>query len=421
MRFSNLIRCVLLCVGLHVGAASAIGTYIPAQGRVDMVYDDKRDIVYISSAGDVLRYRVQDGTFLSPVMVGGQLRGMDLSPDGNTLAIADADSSQTSMWVQLVDLSTLAVRRIDAPKAYMESGSWAVSFAYDNSLMVTSSFAGSGWVPLRRFRLYGKSKVIGTNITQNTMVAASGDRKVIAFAQSNISDGRWGRYNAASDAIVYRDWYTNGTSWFNYEIATNFNGSQYAIPTYGGTMIYDSAYTKVATFGTYAGPQPIGVAYHPVEHLAYFPWAQTSEVRVYDMDALAPVGSYDFVSTFTSNGNSAYQSGRTKLSADGSLLMVTVAGGVRILRMYPALSAQAISMRATPGMKNRIQLKGSIGNGGNLQYEIVDGPLHGSLLSSGSRVAYLPAAGYVGGDSFVYRVRYGRATADARVSISVGP
>jgi hypothetical protein len=246
------------------------------------------------------------------------------------------------------------------------------------------------------------------------MVSASGDRRSIAFAEADSSGGPWGRYQPATGEIVRR---YDGTSWFNFEIATNANGSQYAIPTYGGTFVYNSAYANIATFGTYAGPQPIGVAYHPVDSLAYFSWAETSEVKVYDMDALAPVGSYDFENDFDHTGNGAYNEGRTKLSGDGSLLMVTVEGGVRILRMYAPLKAEPISARAPGTSRRKIALKGSVGNGGPVHYEIVRQPLHGRVILSRGFATYW-RTGSTTSDSFVYRVRYGRAVADAVVTIT---
>src|SRR6185369_6371980 len=70
---------------------------ISAPGRVDMVYDPGRDVVYITSGSSVLRYQLTAGTFLSPFALGGNLMGMDLSPDGNTLMVADS-SATTNVW-----------------------------------------------------------------------------------------------------------------------------------------------------------------------------------------------------------------------------------------------------------------------------------------------------------------------------------
>lgn len=417
--FCKLLACLFL---LACGSAQAVGTFVPAPYRTDMAYDDQRGLVYIASGGEILRYRVATGTFLPPVVLGGSLRGVDISPDGGTLAVADGTVDGDTLRVHVVDLQTLAIGRLEAPLAWYELGTWAVSYAHDGSLYASSSFAGSGSTPLRRFSADdGSVQVVAESVGQNTMLAASGDRTMIAFAESNGSNGSWGRIDAVTGQVVRSAW-EQGTSWFNFEIATNATGSQYAIPTYGGTFIYDASFARVATFGVYAGPQPTGVAYHPVDSLAYFPWAGTSEVRVYDMEFLEPVGAYDLEQQFNHTGNWAYGVGRTRLSGDGSLLMVSVEGGVRILRMYTPLHADPVSARVQARksrLKSFVPLRGSIGNGGDIAYEIVSQPAHGKAAVAGGSATYVPEPGFTGSDSFVYRARYGRAWADATVTISV--
>lgn len=416
--FGRLLACMFLFV---CGSAQAMGTFVPAASRSDMAYDDQRGLVYIASGDRVLRYRVADGTFLSPVVTGGSLRGLDVSPDGRSLAVADSSHDAERVWVHVVDLDTLAATRLEAPVDFHEDGTWSVSYAYDGSLFATGRFAGSGWVPLRRFSADGEATVV-TEVMQDTMLSASGDRKVVAFAESNISDGRWGRIDAVTGQVVHRQWYEDGTSAFNYEIATNADGSQYAIPTYAGTLVYDAAYARVATIGEYAGGQPVGLAYHPVDDLAYFPWAGTSEVRVCDMEFVEPVGAYDLGQPFDHTGNWAYGAGRTRLSGDGSLLMVSVDGGVRILRMYAPLRADPVTARIDARkarLKSLIPLRGVVGNGGKLAYEIVTQPAYGRAALAGASATYTPLPGFSGTDSFVYRVRYGRAWADATVTVSV--
>src|SRR4051794_12940432 len=63
---------------LHVGSASAVGTFIPSANRADMVHDAARSMIYITDGGSVLRYQVPSGTFLPPIVLGGQLRGIDI-------------------------------------------------------------------------------------------------------------------------------------------------------------------------------------------------------------------------------------------------------------------------------------------------------------------------------------------------------
>jgi hypothetical protein len=417
MGIKQLFAVCVLWLGMHAVPALAEGVFIAAPSRVDMVYDDQRDLVYISSGTQVLRYRVATASFLQPIELGGELSGIDLSPDGKTLAVADRSSNGSQLWVNAVRLDDLHVSKLVAEKAdELESGTWAVSFAFDGSLYATSRFSGSGWVQMRRFDVDTGAVSPLAEIMQDTMLASSGDGKTIAFAEANISDGRWGLYDVPTGGIVRRQWYDDGTSWFNYEISADAMGGQFAIPTYGGTYIYNEVYQHIATLGEYAGPQPIAAAYHPVEPLIFFPWAQTREVRVYDSLTLQPVDSFDFEDDFQATGN-AFEQGRTRLSRDGSLLMVSVAGGVRILRMYAPLSADSVSTMNNRRVNN-VRLAGAIGNGGRLAYSIASQPAHGRVVAHGNYATYMPYGSYRGVDSFRYRVHYGQATVEAVVTVN---
>jgi hypothetical protein len=219
---------------------------------------------------------------------------------------------------------------------------------------------------------------------------------------------------------VRRQWYEDGTGWYNYEIAADRYGTQFAIPTAGGTFVYNDAYQKIGTLGLYANDQPIAAAYHPVEEIAYFPWTPTNEIRAYDMTTLTQIGSYDFGIPFGPVYNWAFVQGRTRLSRDGSLLMVTTDGGVGLQQLYASLQAAEVPVATGIDQSVDIALQGSIGNGGALSYVVAQPPTHGTVTLNGAVATYAPSPGYVGSDAFAYSVHYGRAVASAAVDISVG-
>ncbi len=73
-------------------AASTAGVSlvsINAPDRVDMVYSSGQGVLFITSGSSILRYNVKTRSFLSAIDLGGSLNGIDLSPDGTTLAVAD--------------------------------------------------------------------------------------------------------------------------------------------------------------------------------------------------------------------------------------------------------------------------------------------------------------------------------------------
>ncbi len=409
-----------LVVFAFTAPAWAVGTFISAPQRVDMVHDSKRNVIYISEADHVLRYDVTSGAMLpSIVLEGSSLGGLDISPDNEKLVVADRNGVDTASWVYVVDLDNLSHQRYAAGAHSTEGGMFTAVYGADNNIYTTSTYNGSGNVPLRRLNPATFTWTELATVRQNTMLSASGDGNTIAFAESNSSGGMWGLIDIPTGSIVRRSSYSDATGWYNYEIATDRFGAQFSIPVYGGTFVYDDVYQKVATLGQYAGPQPIGAAYHPVERVAYFPWAQTQEVKVYDMNTFTQIGSHNFEFTFTSNGNHAFQNGRAKLSRDGSILMATVGNGVRFTNLYSPLSAANVSASTVGGVPVAIPLAGSVGNGGIIEYSLVSGPANGNVTISGNTATYTSTTNFVGNVTFAYRATYGRETRDATVSVAV--
>jgi PKD repeat protein len=413
---------VLFSLQMRVEAA---GTFIPAGSRADIVHDAQRDTLYISSGAQILRYRLATSSFLAPWSIGGNLRGMDLSPDGNMLAVADETRTDSSVWIWLIDLSTGAADRISFPRAFEEGGTWSVAYGNDGAVLVTGTFEGSGFVPLRRYDpATGATTVVPVppfhgEITQNSMLTASGDATHVGFEQSNSSDGPFGRYRVADGDIISKA-LSAGTGLFNFEIGVNRDGTQYAIVSEWGCVIADSTLAKTRTLGGFR-TGPIGVAYHPVEPTVYFSWATTSEVRAFDTNTYGQIATYEAESAFNGPFYYGYERGRLKTSRDGSLLFVTVDGGVRYFRLYDPLVAVDRAAVTTQNVSVPVVLSGTVGNGGTLSYSILAEPAHGVLTGTAPDLIYTPESGYSGPDGFTYAAVYGRATAPATVSITVRP
>ncbi len=350
-------RFALALVGVFLlltpGATRASGTFISAPNRVDMAYDQARSILYISSGSSVLRYSLLTNQFLTAFSLAGSLGGMDISPDGNRLLVADRQRVGNRIEIFEIDLTTGVSKRVYFNRSFGEGGTFTVAFGNDGAALISSTFEGSGPVTLRRYDpASGASSDLAT-IDQDTMLTASADGSVIGLAESNSSDGPFDRYRVLDGNLLRESGYSNGTSWFNYEIGVSRDGSQYAIPTYGGTFLYDSDLQGIATIGQYAGGQPIGVVYDPFADVVYFAWAGTSEVRAFDTNTFTQIAAYDFQSAFSSPGDTAFVEGRLKISRDGSYLFATVNGGVRFLQI--AVNATVSGAVTLEGAINRAQ------------------------------------------------------------------
>lgn len=412
--------------------AHAVGTFISAPSRFDHIHDTKRNLIYISSQNFILRYRISDGTFLSPIQLSGSLGGVDISPDGDTLAVANRTATGTTSnnSFYLINLPDSTVRTVSFPGIPYESGTWTVAYGSDGRLLISSRYGdatGSGWVPLRRFdpataQVDNLTPDSSQYIRGETMLCASGDRSVIAFAESNSSGGPLGTYRV-SDGVVTR----KSTSGFLYEIGVNGSGTQFAVPTTGGTVMYNSSFLPQVTIGNYDNGLPLAAAYHPTQPKIYFPWSRTGEVRVFDAGTLQPTGSYNFETSFDMPNPRAFITGRTKISRDGSLLAVSVSGGVRFVSLT-ALSANPQTVSVNEDSSVGITLTATnVTPGSFAAYSIVTGPQHGTLTASATQsvtekpYTYTPTANYYGSDSFVFQVSNSGQVSQAKVTINVNP
>src|SRR5437870_5405007 len=90
---------VLISFSLPAAYAATIGTIVPVVGAVqDLIYDPARNLVYIAnfSRSEVDIYSVADRRLTGNVPVGVQPGSLALSPDLNTLYVANLGSNTIS-------------------------------------------------------------------------------------------------------------------------------------------------------------------------------------------------------------------------------------------------------------------------------------------------------------------------------------
>jgi hypothetical protein len=308
----------------RAGATAKLNNFIPAPNRKDLVHDAVRNVLYITAGTEVLRYSFSSNQFLPPFELGGNLYGIDLSPDGQTLAVADRSRAAEYVWIHVVDLATGTNSRAFFNAARMEGGTYSVVFGGDNAVYTTSAFEGSGRVPFRRYDLStGRATEIQT-INQNTMLCASADRGMIAFAEGNSSAGRFGTYDLVKKAFVL----DSRTERFNWEVAISRDGALVAVPNYRTTTIVGESPRTIG--GSDGGP--VAAAFHPARDVVFFPWARSAEIRAYDTRTWKLLERIDFSDTFEHTGNHAFVNGRLRTSQDGAWLFCTVKGGVCYVR-----------------------------------------------------------------------------------------
>ena len=312
--------------------AEALGqiAFIPAPSRVDVAFDQARNTLYITSGSQLLRYRLSTATFDEPITLGGTLAGVDISPDGNLLAIGDAAVlADGNGSVHIYDIAHSRARTIEFDRwTDYENGSYSVAFGRDGALLVTTTFNGSSDPPVRRFDLANSDAltIVGW-MRQNGMLAASADRSVIAWAGAGVSNGPLALWNVAESRFTT----TTDLGTFVYEISPNRDGSRIAVPVYTRSYVLDSALQLISAFGDWGQGFPQTVAYSPTTDIVYGAVHNSSTVALYEGSTGARIDACTVTGRFDSLGNFAYQSGRMKVSPDGSRVFVTTEGGVSVI------------------------------------------------------------------------------------------
>lgn len=320
-----------LATTLSANASSNPTTgFISAPNRADIAYDSARGVLYISGSDSLLRYDMTARSFLSPIYLGGSTLGMDISPDGTTLAVANSSRGATKNFIDLVNLNSGSSSRVGFNLGFGEGGTYTVAYDSAGKLLVSSRYEGSGWVPLRKYDPASQQVSSIGSVRQDSMLTASADNSAIAITESNISSGPFGIYRTGDTS--YTSNHTLG--WFTFEIGISNNGQQVAVPTYFGTFIDDPS-VIIPSIGTYAGQAPIGVAYSPTSDVMYFPFAQSNFIAAYSTVTGQQLERFTVPGTFDWTGNHAFVEGRTRVADDSSYLFSTLDNGVYFASLAP--------------------------------------------------------------------------------------
>ncbi|MBL8298697.1 MAG: hypothetical protein JNN30_10165 [Rhodanobacteraceae bacterium] len=337
-------KMIMLCM-----AAAAVGVVTAnAATYVDLPITNARDhafngnLLYVTSGNQLHRFDLSTCTHYSPLTLGQRLLGVEASPDGRYLAVANGAVINGNVQVFLFDrFGQRAPRTISYPAAFGESGSYMVSWEGSSSLLISGTYAGSGWTPLRRYNVLTGALAQVRSVTQNTMLAASANGQATALAESNISSGPVHVLDAASSTVGA----SVNTNWFVFEVAVNSDASRLIVPTYSGTFVYQrqgTSLSQTGTIGAYADYGPVAAAFSPdgsrivTASYAWTPNPTRQGILLYDAQTLARISTIDPY-PFSWTGNYALGAGRLTLSHDGNWLAATLNDRVRLYDVHAEL------------------------------------------------------------------------------------
>jgi hypothetical protein len=178
----------------------------------DLIFDPHRNLLYISTANGTLeRYDLTAHELLSPFDVGTSLYGMDITLDGQWLYVTEdeIDNPNGLAFLHKVNLNNGNVTDLAYQKdSVTEGGSWDIKITPYEIALLTASFNGSGYVPLRQLDLLTDEISIRADapgsmpqnaVSQDTMIYCGTDRSLFLLTEANSSNGPAFTYDCATD------------------------------------------------------------------------------------------------------------------------------------------------------------------------------------------------------------------------------
>ncbi|MGH9176330.1 MAG: Ig-like domain-containing protein, partial [Vicinamibacterales bacterium] len=308
---------------------------LPLTSIRDFVYDNRRRQLFVTTEETVERLNLATMGWLEPLLVGNNLSGIDITPDGASLYVAERLANVTQGFIRKVNLDDGSVTNLTYDLATREVGAFDVAIASTGLAFVTTLFTGSGgWVPFRQLDTSTDALTIRTDdpgvrsgeIGSVTRIYRSADGNWMLVMEGTASTGPMFTYSAISDNFPA---FTEiGTRLFWVPAAINYDGSLVALNLFDGDLeIRDESLDLVTTI-----PQtgrPSGLIFDPVRDVLYR--AGTSEIIVMETGTFAeafrfPIG--DAIDPMQFSGARPMA-----MSDEGRVLFLGTDSGVHVYRM----------------------------------------------------------------------------------------
>jgi len=309
-----------------VGGNIAAGILIPITGALnDLVITADDSHVYLTNPA---LNRVEDVSLASsalqmPIGVGSQPAGLDLTPDGRTLYVANSAVPAISV----VDLaSRKELRRINVPSTFSNDAPLSLAIAANGQALFSTTFAGSGFggrmmildIATDTVTLKSDFYFNGTT-TEATVLRASRDRSIVAAVAGDISSGPVFIYQASTNLFLPE----HDLNTFIANVAVNHDGSLVLVD---GSYVLDQNLNRLGTIPNIAR----GAAFAALGPLAYR--ASQGNVETVDTSRFMVTGAKPLPDTMT-NVSGTSKVGRIAVTSNGTRAAVITDHGLSLVAL----------------------------------------------------------------------------------------
>jgi YVTN family beta-propeller protein len=300
---------------------------IPIAGTLgDVIVDDRCEYVYVTNTTQnrVEVFSLQTLTLQPPIQVGSQPVGLDITPDGTRLYVANTGGNNISV----VDLmQRIELRKITVPSGFSNDTPYSIAIASNELALFSTTFAGSGFgARMMQLDLVTDAVTQRTDFwfsgttTERTQLSASGDRGTIGIVAGDISSGPVFKYTANTNTFSPE----KDLNAFISTVSLDQTGSTFLVTP--GAYVLDAALGLTGTISLEPGWG--GNATDPGGAIGYK--AVASRVDVLDLVAFLKTGELPLGDTV--NQAALYNTvGHMDISGEGRLLAIITDHGLSLV------------------------------------------------------------------------------------------
>ena len=320
---------------------------VPITGQLgDIMIDDACEHVYVTnqSNNSVEVFSLTTGILDKPIAVGSKPFGLDTSPDGNTLYVANSGDSSIS----IVDLKQgIESDKIVVPDTYGNQDTpYSLAVASNGLVLFSTTCTGNNWGG-RMMQLDSATKELtvrrdfwffGTT-TRDTYLKASGDRNIIGIVSNNYccngSTGTVFKYNVTSNTFTYERYLSIYPYFLLPDIAIDFTGAVAVVNTGTSSIVLNSDINPIGTIPSDSNTPIFGEATHPSGKIGFR--VVNSGLEILDLVRFTKTGLLDLGDTVgSSNLSQTKDTRRAAISRNGQLLAVITDHGFSIVDTTPS-------------------------------------------------------------------------------------
>src|SRR6185503_17004034 len=216
---------------------------------------------------------------------------------------------------------------------YLQEGSYSVAFLDDETLLLTSSYTASGFVPLLQVDLVSEAFMTREDVVARTMLERSLDNRVITAAEPKDAFGPFATFDTATQERT-----AGSAKVMLHDAPINADASLIAFPTEGSVKIVGGAAQGYADVASITESQRVAVAavFSPTSDSIFGTWSEGQAANTppfvarYNITTQQSEGMLQKNILLATKREGLFEPTRMEITPDGTLLFVTVETGINV-------------------------------------------------------------------------------------------